>query len=246
MKLSIVARVVIAVGFALSAGLLILASTRPTDPSWLAAGAAAMLAADVTGCITWCWSARRRHGMERAAFVGIAAIFAIWTSAAVAWLVILRQHGEIESLVVMQAGYVVAAMFGLASLVLVYLHYREHPSWEGPVDAGIVALSSIVLLWIVVVPDADSNRNGWLMRVGTAYLAVISGVAVAVGGMVVWRGSVMHRWLRWALAGDRVSRRRHRAEHRGAAIGRSCGTPIGWDGGRRGRVNMSDRCRTPS
>jgi diguanylate cyclase (GGDEF)-like protein len=113
----------------------------------------------------------------------------------------LRHQGEIESLLVVQVGYVGVAVLGLASLVLVYLHYRDHPSWEGPVDAGIVALSSIVLLWILATPNANNDRDGWLMRVGTAYLAVIGGLAVAVGGMVVWRGSVIHRWLRWALVG---------------------------------------------
>ncbi len=201
MRLSIVARVVMGFGFALAVGLLAIASTTPNDSSWLAAGAAAMLAVDVTGCIAWGWSARRRQGMERAAFVCVTAIFAVWVSAAVAWLVSLRRDGEIESLFVAQAGYVGVAVLGLASLVLIYLHYREHPTWEGPVDAGIVALSSIVLLWVLVIPDAGNDSDGWLMRVGMAYLAVMGGLAVAVGGMVVWRGSAIHRWLRWALAG---------------------------------------------
>jgi diguanylate cyclase (GGDEF)-like protein len=119
----------------------------------------------------------------------------------VAWLVSLRHDGEIESLLVVQTGYVVVAMFGLASLVMIYLHYREHPSWDGPIDAGIVALSSIVVLWMLVTPEAGNGRAGWLARVGTAYLAVIGGLAVGLGGMVVWRGSIIHRWLRWALAG---------------------------------------------
>ena len=200
-SLSKVARVVMTVGFAVAAGLFCIASTGPHNSAWLAVGAAAMLVADITGCVTWIWSARRRRGMERAGFACVAGIFAVWISAAVAWLVILRHQGEIESLPIMQAGYVAVAVFGFVGLLLVYLHYRDHPSWEGPVDAGIVALSSIVLLWVLVIPDANNDRDGWLMRVGTAYLAVVGGLAVAVGGMVVWRGSVIHRWLRWALLG---------------------------------------------
>ncbi len=194
-------RLVMTFGFALGGAVLVIASTGPTDLRWLAVGAAAMLAADVTGCIAWGWSARRRRGMERAAFVGVTAIFAVWASAAVAWLVSLRHQGEIESLPMVQAAYVAASAFGLASLVLLYLHYRDHPSWQGPVDAGIVALSSIVLLWSLVLPRANNDRNGWLMRVGTVYLAVIGGLAVAIGGMMMWRRSVIHRWLRWALLG---------------------------------------------
>ncbi len=201
MRLSIVTRIVTASGFALAAGVLVVASTGPSNAGWLAVGAAAMLAADITGCITWGWSARRRHGMERAAFLCVTAIFAVWTSAAVVWLVSLRHQGEIESLLIMQVGYVGVAVLGFASLILIYLHYRDHPGWEGPVDAGIVALSSIVLLWMLVIPNASNVRNGWLARVGTAYLALIGGLLVAVGGMVVWRGSAIHRWLRWALAG---------------------------------------------
>lgn len=201
MRLQNVARVVMAFQFTLAGSVLVLASTGPNNSRWLAVGAAAMLGADVVGCITWAWSARRRQGMERAAFVCVSAIFAVWTSAAVAWLVSLRRQGEIESLLVVQAAYVAATVLGAASLVLVYLHYRDHPSWEGPVDAGIVTLSSIVLLWVLVMPEANTDHDGWLMRVGTAYLAVIGGLAVAVGGMVVWRGSAMHRWLRWALGG---------------------------------------------
>ena len=200
-RLQIVARVVMAVELALAGGILLVASAGPTNPRWLTVGAATMLGTDVVGGITWVWAARRRRGMERAAFVCVAGIFAVWTSAAVAWLVSLRHQGEIESLFVVQAGYTVATVLGAASLVLVYLHYRDHPSWEGPVDAGIVALSSIVLLWVLVMPEANTDHDGWLMRVGTAYLAVIGGLAVAVGGMVVWRGSAMHRWLRWALGG---------------------------------------------
>ena len=201
MRLQIVARVVMAVEFALAGGVLVVASAGPTNPRLLAVGAATMLGTDVIGCITWAWSARRRRGMERAAFICVSGVFAVWTSAAVAWLVSLRHQGAIESLFIVQAGYIVATVLGAASLVLVYLHYRDHPSWEGPVDAGIVALSSIVLLWVLVMPEPSTDHDGWLMRVGTAYLAVIGGLAVAVGGMVVWRGSAMHRWLRWALAG---------------------------------------------
>jgi bacteriorhodopsin len=84
MKFSIVVRVVMAVGFALAGGVLVIASTVSNDSRWLGVGAAAMLAADVTGCITWGWSARRRQGMERAAFACVTAIFALWTSAALA------------------------------------------------------------------------------------------------------------------------------------------------------------------
>ncbi len=200
--LAIIARVVVAVGFVLAAGVLVLASTGPNDSSWLAVGAVAMLVADVIGCAAWGWSARRRHGMERAAFACVTAIFAIWALAAVAWLVSLRREGEIESLLIMQAGYIGVGVLGLVSLVLIYMHYSEHPSWEGPVDAGIVALSLIVLLWVLVIPDANLDSDAWLARVGTAYLAVLGGLAVGVGGMVVWRGSVMHRWLHWALAGS--------------------------------------------
>ena len=196
-----VSRIVMAVGFALAVGVLVIASMGPTTSSWLSVGAAAMLAADISGCIIWGWSARRRQRMERAAFLCITAIFVIWASAAVIWLVSLRHEGEIESLRIMQAGYVGVAALGFASLILIYLHYRDHPGWEGPVDAGIVALSSIVLLWTLVIPNTNSIRDGWLARVGTAYLALMGGLAVAVGGMVVWRGSAIHRWLRWALAG---------------------------------------------
>ncbi len=77
---------------------------------------------------------------------------------------------EIESLPIVQAGYIVVAVFGLASLGLIYLHYREHPSWEGPVDAGIVALSLIVVLWVLVTPDADDGVDPWLVRLGLRIL----------------------------------------------------------------------------
>jgi diguanylate cyclase (GGDEF)-like protein len=201
MRLSIITRIVIAAGFALGAGLLLVACMGPAGSGWLSTGAAAMLVADVAGFITWSWSAHRRRGMERAAFLCVTAIFAIWASAAVVWLLSLRDQGEIESLLIVQAGYVGVSVLGFASLMLIYLHYRDHPGWEGPVDAGIVALSSIVLLWTLVIPNAINIRDGWLARVGTAYLALMGGLAVAVGGMVVWRGSAIHRWLRWALAG---------------------------------------------
>jgi diguanylate cyclase (GGDEF)-like protein len=196
-----VTRIVIAAGFALAVGVLVVASMGPTNSGWLSAGAAAMLVADIAGCVTWGWSARRRHGLERAAFLCVTAIFAIWASAALVWLVSLRHRGQIESLLIIQAGYVGVAALGFTSLILIYLHYRDHPGWEGPVDAGIVALSSIVLLWTLVIPNANSIRDDWLSRIGTAYLALMGGLAVAVGGMVVWRGSAIHRWLRWALAG---------------------------------------------
>jgi GGDEF domain-containing protein len=201
MRLPIISRIVIAAGFALAASILVVAAMGPTGPGWLSAGAAAMLWADIAGCITWGWSARRRRGKERAAFLCVTAIFAIWASAALVWLLSLRDQGEIESLLIIQAGYVGVAVLGFASLILIYLHYRDHPGWEGPVDAGIVALSSIVLLWTLVIPNAGKISDGWLARVGTAYLALMGGLAVAVGGMVVWRGSAIHRWLRWALAG---------------------------------------------
>ncbi|MEO5898941.1 MAG: GGDEF domain-containing protein [Ilumatobacteraceae bacterium] len=202
MTLRTSSRVIGTVGSLFAAGLLVVAATGPNDSGWLAVGAVAMLAADVTGCVTWGWSARRRHGLERAAFICLTAIFAIWTTAAVAWLVNLRRDGEIESLLIVQVGYIGVAVLGLASLILLYLHYRDHPGWEGPVDAGVVALSLTVLLWLIVVPVANSDGNAWLRQVGTSYLAVLGGLAVAVGGMVGWRGSVIHRWLRWVVAGS--------------------------------------------
>jgi diguanylate cyclase (GGDEF)-like protein len=201
MRLPTVTRVVTTSGLVLTVGVLLVAATGPTSSGWLAVGAAAMLVADIAGCITWSWSARRRRGMERAAFLCVTAIFAVWASAAVLWLVSLHRQGEIESLLIMQAGYIGVAALGFAGMILIYLHYRDHPGWEGPVDAGIVALSSTVIMWKLVIPNAGSIRDGWLARVGTVYLALMGGLAVAVGGMVVWRGAAIHRWLRWALAG---------------------------------------------
>lgn len=166
-------------------------------PANLMVGAGVMLLFDLVGIGVAVGTARHTRRAERAAFACIAAIFLLWAASRVAWLVGLIVDGEMPTDVpALQAIWAMVAALGVGAILLIYVHHRDGSSWAGPLDAAVVALALAVVLWNLYVSDGDAGVE----RVTTtAYFALVGGVAAALGAMMVWRRSSVHRWLRWAV-----------------------------------------------
>lgn len=172
------------------------ASLLAPPTSALRLGTATMLLLDVCGVVACLVTARRCRGAERAAFACVAGLFACWGVARATLLVALADGeaaGDAAAPDLLWGG---SAVMGATACLLLYAHHRSRRSLAGPIDGAVVAIALAIVAWELVVAGGDDVLDA---STSAAYLGIVGGCAAIFAGMVAWRRSSAHRWLRWGL-----------------------------------------------
>lgn len=193
-------RAVLAGAAILALAILLVAALGPTPAVGLGIGAGALAVVNLLGTAACIAAARRFRGAEWAAFWCLSAALALWAFARLAWLVALTDGGSADAQPALEITILGTTLLGAATFVLLYRHYREGDGWDGPLDAGIAALSMVIVMTTLANSgqntDVDADTYAATLQIG-----LLVGLVVGVVGMLMWRRSAVHCWLRWGLGG---------------------------------------------
>lgn len=192
-------RTILSGAIGLAAFLLIGAVLGADATLLLQIGTAAMVIVNATGAAVTFGAARRLRGAERASFALLGALFVLWATTRATMFIGLLHGGSIGPSATI-VGLVGTATLSVPAFVLFYVHYREKRSWDGPIDAAIMAVTAIIVGSVLITSGhgVGAQSESVLLSLQAGLLV---GLALGFSGMLMWRRSAVHCWLRWGLAG---------------------------------------------